>query len=101
VALVVEPHAGIPVLRQPLRGTRNESQACGQVVSDPMAPLQPTSSPIELVADRALKSAEHLPKLAETSLTWLPRGPATWREAQEGLAQAQPATRASRLAGDR
>jgi transposase len=54
-----------------------------------------------LVADSALYSAENLQKLAETSLKWIPRGPATLHEAQEVLAQAQPATMASLLEGYR
>jgi transposase len=36
--LMVEHHAGIPVLRQPLRGNSREAHACGQGVKDPMAP---------------------------------------------------------------
>jgi transposase len=46
VAVVVEPHAGIPVLMQPLRGHRNESQAFGQVVRAHRAQLPPTSHPM-------------------------------------------------------
>ena len=45
-----------------------------------------------LVVDRARSSADNLPKLAETRLQWITRGTATWTEAQESLAQAQPAT---------
>ena len=92
LALVVEPQAGIPVLRQPLRGQSHAGTGWGQVVSAPMAPLHTPANPTALVADSALSSAEKLQQLAETSRTWIPRVPATWPEAQEGLAQAQPAT---------
>ena len=43
--------------------------------------------------DSALYSAENLQKLAETSLKWITRVPATLTEAQAVLAQAPPATR--------
>jgi transposase len=66
-----------------------------------MAQLQPTYSPTSLVADSALSNADNLHKLANTSLTWIPRGPATLTEAQEVLAQAQPETMASRPDGSR
>ena len=90
--LVVEHQAGIPVLMQPLSGNSSDSKAFGQVVSDHIAQLHLTSSPTFLVADSALYSTENLHKLAETSLKWITRVPATLTEAQEVLAQAQPAT---------
>jgi transposase len=52
--LVVEHQAGIPVLMKPLSGNSNDGKAFGQVVSDHIAHLQPTSSSIYLVADSAL-----------------------------------------------
>jgi transposase len=93
--LVVEHQAGIPLLMKPLRGNRSDSNVCGPVVSDHMAQRHTPSHPTSLVADSALYNAEHLHQLAETSLTWSTRVPATLREAQEVLAQAQPATMAS------
>ena len=90
--LVVEHHAGIPVLMQPLSGNSSDSKACGQVISDHIAQLYTPSSPTYLVADSALYSAENLHKLAATSLKWIPRVPATLTEAQAVLAQAQPET---------
>jgi transposase len=65
----VEHQAGIPVLRPPLRGNSQDGKAFGQVVSDPIAQLHPTANPTYLVADRALYSAENLPKLAAPPLT--------------------------------
>ena len=53
------------------------------------------------MADSALSSAENLQKLAETSLTWITRVPATLSEAQEVLAQARPATMAALSEGYR
>jgi transposase len=90
--LVVEHQAGIPVLRQPLSGNSHDGKVFGQVVSDHIAQLHTTSNPTYLVADSALYSAENLQKLADTSLKWITRVPATLTEAQEVLAQAQPAT---------
>ena len=90
--LVVEHHAGIPVLMQPLSGNSSDSKAFGQVISDHIAQLHTPSSPTYLVADSALYSAENLHKLAATSLKWITRVPATLTEAQAVLAQAQPET---------
>ena len=90
--LVVEHQAGIPVLMQPLSGNSHDGKVFGQVVSDHIAQLHTTANPTYLVADSALYSAENLHKLADTSLKWITRVPATLTEAQEVLAQAQPAT---------
>ena len=54
-----------------------------------------------LVADSALYSADNLHKLAETSLKWITRVPATLTEAQEVLAQVQPETMPSLAEGYR
>ena len=52
-------------------------------------------SPTCLVADSTLYNADNLQKLADTSLKWVTRVPATLTEAQEVLAQGQPETMAS------
>ena len=101
VACVGEHHAGLPVLRQPLRGTRHEGTACGQRVSDHLAPLHTTCPSPSRVADSVLSSADNWPKRAETSRTWSPRVPATLTDAQEVLAPAPPERRPSRAEGDR
>jgi hypothetical protein len=80
--VLVEQPAGIPRLMQPLRGHRRDVQDCGQLVTAPMTPWQMTSGPLWCVADRALSSAEHLQKLAETRPKWSTRVPATWSAAQ-------------------
>ena len=98
--LVVEHQAGIPVLMQPLSGHSHDGKAFGQVISDHMAPLH-TPTPPYLVADSALYSAENLHKLAETSLKWITRVPATLHEAQAILAQADPQTMAPLTEGYR
>ena len=51
--------------------------------------------------DSALYSAENLQKLAETSLKWITRVPATLHEAQAVLAQADPQTMAPLTEGYR
>jgi transposase len=90
--LVVEPQAGIPVLMQPLSGNSHDGKAFGQVISDHIAQLHTTANPTYLVADSALYSAENLQKLAQTSLKWITRVPATLQEAQAVLTQADPQT---------
>ena len=99
--LVVEHQAGIPVLMQPLSGNSQDGKAFGQVVSDHIAQLHTTANPTYLVADSALYSAENLHKLAETSLKWITRVPATLHEAQAVLAQANPQTMAPLTEGYR
>ena len=101
LALVVEHQAGIPVLMQPLSGNSHDGKAFGQVISDHIAQLHPTANPTYLVADSALYSAENLQKLAETSLKWITRVPATLHEAQAVLAQADPQTMAPLTEGYR
>jgi transposase len=95
LALIVEHQAGIPLLLKPLSGHSRDGKVFGQVVSDHMAQLQTTYSPTSLVADSALYNADNLHKLADTSRKWSTRVPATLTEAQEVLAQAQPATMAA------
>ena len=68
---------------------------CGQVSRDHMAQVQTADSPTSLVADRALSNAETRHKLANPSLTWIPRVPAPLPAAQEVFAPAQPAPMAA------
>src|SRR5919202_4865100 len=99
--LVVEHQAGIPVLMQPLSGNSHDGKAFGQVIRDHIAQLHTTTNPTSLVADSALYSAENLQQLAETSLKWITRVPATLTEAQEVLGQANPQTMAPLTEGYR
>src|SRR5262249_43490841 len=99
--LVVEHQAGIPVLMQPLSGNSHDGKAFGQVISDHIAQLHTTAHPTYLVADSALYSAENLQKLAQTSLKWITRVPATLQEAQAVLTQADPQTMAPLTEGYR
>jgi transposase len=101
LAVIVEHHAGIPVLMQPLRGHSSDAKTCGQVVRDHLTPLHTTSGTTYLVAARALETADNLSKLAETRLQWIPRVPATLPAAKAVLAQAQPETRAVLSEGSR
>jgi hypothetical protein len=54
-----------------------------------------------VVADSALSSEDNLAKLAHTAITWMTRVPATVRDAQVALAQADPPAMASLQEGDR
>src|SRR4029450_11675409 len=99
--LVVEHQAGIPVLMQPLSGNSHDGKAFGQVVSAHIAQLHTTYGATYLVADSALSNAANLQKLADTRLQWITRVPATLREAQAVLAQADPQTMAPLTEGYR
>jgi transposase len=92
--LIVEHQAGIPVLMKPLSGNSSDAHDFGQIVTDHIAQLQLTYGTTFLVADSALYSAENLQKLAETRTKWITRVPATLRDAQTVLAQADPQTMA-------
>jgi transposase len=99
--LIVEHQAGIPLLMKPLSGNSSDGKVFGQVVSDHIAQFQTAYSPTYLVADSALYNAENLQKLADTSIKWITRVPATLTEAQEVLAQADPQTMVPLTAGYR
>ncbi|HEY5867962.1 MAG TPA: IS1634 family transposase [Candidatus Tectomicrobia bacterium] len=99
--LVVEHQAGIPVLMKPLSGNSSDGKAFGQVISKHIAQIQTTYHPTYLVADSALYSADNLQKLADTSIKWITRVPATLTEAQEVLTQANPQTMSPLQAGYR
>jgi transposase len=99
--LIVEHHAGIPVLMNPLSGNRHEAPAFGQIIQEHIAQLHITEGITYLVADSALSSEDNLQRLAETRLKWITRVPATLSEAQAALAQAAPQTMAPLLDGYR
>jgi transposase len=92
--LIVEHQAGIPILMQPLSGNSSDAQDFGQVVRTHVNQLQTTYGISYLVADSALYSEANLTQLAQTQMKWITRVPATVREAQAALAQANPQTMA-------
>jgi len=99
--LIVEQQAGIPLLMQPLSGNSSDAREFGQVIKEHMAQLQTTYGLTYLVADSALYSEDNLQKFAETNLKWITRVPATLREAQQVLAQADPQSMAPLTEGYR
>lgn len=99
--LIVEHQAGLPILMQPLSGHSRDAQDFGEVVRAPMAQWHTTYGTTYLVADSALYSADNLQKLAQTRMKWMTRVPATLREAQEVLAQADPQTMTPLMEGYR
>jgi transposase len=101
LALIVEHHAGIPVLMNPLSGNSRDAPAFGQIVRDHMAQLHTTYGTTYLVAESALYRADNLQQLSETHLKWSTRVPGTLREAKAALAQADLQTMAPLLDGDR
>jgi transposase len=99
--LIVEHQAGIPVLMQPLSGNTSDGKTFGHVVKEYMTQLQTTYGTTYLVADSALYNEDNLQKLAETTVKWITRVPATLHEAQAALAQANPQTMAPLTEGYR
>jgi transposase len=99
--LMVEHHAGIPLLMNPLSGNSRETPDFGEAVRLHVQPLQTTSGLAYLVADSAFSREANLGKLAQTPMQWITRVPATWREAQAALAQADPPAMVSLHEGDR
>lgn len=92
LALIIAPHAGLPVLMQPRRGNTHAGVACGHVLTEHVQPLHTACQVTSLVAASAWYSAEHLSTLAASGLQWLTRVPATLQEAREVLAPITPST---------
>ena len=90
--VIVEPHAGSPVLMKPLSGNRRDGQECGHLLKEPMAHWHTPYGTTSLVAASALSSDATLPHLAKPQLKGIPRVPATLRDAPAALAQAAPQT---------
>ena len=99
--LMVEHQAGIPVLMQPLSGNSSDVQSFGALVRTHLDHLHTTYGTAYLVADSALYSEENLAKLSQTQMKWITRVPATVREAQAVVAQAEPQTMAPLMEGYR
>jgi transposase len=99
--LVVEHQAGIPLRMQPLSGNSSDTHGFGQAVRLHVHQLHTTYGLTYLVADRALYREANLETLAPTQMTWIPRVPATVRDAQAALAQAKPPTMGSLQEGYR
>ena len=90
--LMVEHQAGIPLLMRPLSGNSSDPQGFGEAVRLHVNQLHTTYGLTYLVADSALYSEANLAKLAQTQMKWITRVPATLRDAQAALAQAEPPT---------
>ena len=90
--LIVEHHAGIPVLMQPLSGNTNDRVEFSRVMTEHVQKLRTAHSFTYLVADSALYTAEHLGHLAQSGMQWIPRVPATLNEVHAVLARVTPAT---------
>jgi transposase len=88
VELMVEHHAGIPLLMTPLSGNSRDTQECGEAVRLHVHQWHATDGLTSLVADRALDREANLEKLAQTPMQWITRVPATLCEAPAVLAPA-------------
>jgi transposase len=88
--LIVEHQAGIPLLMKPLSGNQQDAPAFGEVINHHIDQLQATYGSAYVVADCALYSEENLEKLAQTQMKWITRAPATVKEVQAALSQADP-----------
>jgi transposase len=90
LALIVEQHAGIPLLMKPLSGNTNDQVAFGRIVTEHVQQLR-TAHPITyVVADSALYTAENLGHLAQSGLKWITRVPATLGDVHAVLARVTP-----------
>jgi transposase len=85
--LMVEHQAGIPLLMKPLSGNSSDKVEFGRVVDEHISELCRADTPLYLVADSALYSAENLRKLDQSAVKWITRVPATLNEVQAHLAQ--------------
>jgi transposase len=99
--LIVEHQVGIPILMKPLSSNSSDPQAFGQVIHAYINQLQTTYGATYLVANSALYSEDNLANLAQTAIKWITRVPATVRDAQVALAQADPLAMASLQEGYR
>lgn len=88
--LIVDHQAGIPLLMKPLSGNQQDTPEFGKVIAPHIDQLQATYGATYGVADCALYSEENLEKLAQTQMKWITRVPATLKEAQVALRQADP-----------
>jgi transposase len=73
----------------------------GHIIKEHVAQLHTTYGTTYLVADSALYSEDNLQRLAETTVKWITRVPATLSAAQTARAQANPQTMAPRTEGYR
>ena len=97
LALMVEHHAGIPVLMKPLRGNSRDAPEFGQVVQAHIAQWHTTYGTTYLVADGALYREANLPKLSGTRMQWITRVPATLSEAQAAVTHAGQGKRSGKI----
>lgn len=95
LALIVEHQAGIPVLMKPLSGNSSDAQEFGHVIRAHIEQLHTTYGTPYVVADSTLYSEANLATLAQTSMKWITRVPATVGDAHAVLAHADPHTMAS------
>jgi transposase len=84
--LIVEPHAGRPLLMPPLRGNRRDTVECGRGIDAHISALCRAAEAFSLGAERALYRAANRGKLAQGTVKWGPRVPATLQEVQAPLA---------------
>jgi transposase len=99
--LMVEHHAGIPLLMKPLSGHSSEAHSFGELVRTPMDQRHTPYGLTSLVADRALYREANRAQLSQTQMKWLTRVPAPVSEAQAALAQVNPQTMMPRSEGYR
>jgi transposase len=97
--LSVEPQAGIPRLRPPLRGHSRDVHAVGQVLRAHLEPWHTTAGVPSIGAERARDRAANRQPRVQTAMPWITRVPATWSAAQAALAQVAPQALGARQAG--
>lgn len=85
----------------PRSGNRSDPPTFGQVSRAHIEQLPTVYGATDVVADSARYREDNLDKLAHTAITWITRVPATVREAQAALGQADPQAMAVLPEGDR
>jgi transposase len=90
--LIVEQHAGIPLLMKPLSGNTNDQMEFGRIITEHVQQLRTAHAITYLVADSALYTAENLGHLAQSGIKWITRVPATLTEVQAVLTRVKPET---------
>ena len=90
--LIVEQHAGIPLLMKPLSGNTNDQVEFGRIITEYVQQLRTAHPLTYLVADSALYTAENLGHLAQSGMKWITRVPAILAEVHAVLARVTPET---------
>ena len=81
--LIVEHQAGIPLWMKPANGNQIDTQAFGTIVKEHIGALEnATHTPIKLIADAALFSANTMKEIQQNAMLFISRVPARLKQAK-------------------